>query len=152
MNDSDGQLNGQLKPIPVAEFEGEFVRFFESKLPALSLDMAVGYPRGTHIVLEVETRVRNVSYIEDKNGDLIRMHVLTLEEVREKEAFDPANRPTNVGGNSAGDAWVPELLGFLKGEHDVLNFDGEDVPERLQEMLKVYAEHTARQSDLEVGF
>lgn len=136
MTDSDGQL----KPIPVAEFEGEFVRAFEAKLPAITLEMAEGYMRGTHLVFEVESRVRHVGYNEDKRGDLTRVHALALEEVRIKDAFDPANRPTNVGGNSAGDAWVEQLLAFLEGEQDELNFDGEPIPERLQEMLKAYFE------------
>lgn len=134
MPDSDGHL----KPMPIAEFEGEYVRTFEAKLPGITMDMAEGYMRGTHVVFEVESRVRHVGYNEDKNGDLTRVHTLTLEEVRLKEAFDPAHRPTNVGGNSAGDAWIDQLVAFLEGEENVLDFDGEQIPERLREMLKIY--------------
>jgi hypothetical protein len=104
------------------------------------MEMVEGYPRGTHVVFEVESRVRNVSYVEDKRGDLTRMHMLALEEVRLKEAFDPAHRPSNVGGNYAGDAWVETLTAYLEGETDELDFDGEEIPERLRHMLKAYFE------------
>lgn len=130
--------------VPIAEFEGEFVRSFEGRLPAIQLDMPEGYRRGTHLKLEVEVRVRNIGYDEQKSrskdipGDLSRIHTFALEEVKLVDAFDPANRPTNVGGNSAGDAWVDHLMEFLDGETDELNFDGEEIPERLQEMLKAY--------------
>lgn len=133
MHDSDGQL----KPIPVAEFEGEFVRNFEGKLPAIVLDMPEGYQRGMHLVMEVEVRVRNVGYIEDKKQDLTRQHIFALEEVRLKEAFDPAHRPTNVGGSSAGDAWEDRLLAFFAGETDDLDFEGEEIPERLRALLEM---------------
>lgn len=136
MTDSDGRL----KAIPVAEFEGEFVRAFESKLPAIALDMAEGYARGMHVVFEVEARVRNVSYIEDKRGDLIRQHNLALEQVRLADAFDPAHRPFNVGGNSAGDSWVTQLVDYLEGESDELDFDSHPIPDRLRDMLKLYFE------------
>ena len=127
-----------VRSIPVAEFEGEFVRAMEGKLPPLMLDMPEGYPRGTHLKMEVEVRVRNVSYLEDKRGDLTRQHTFALEEVRLVEAFDPAARPNNVGGNSAGDAWSEKLMDFLEGDVDELDFDGEEVPDRLREMLKLY--------------
>jgi len=147
MPDSDGQL----KPIPVAEFEGAFVRAFEAKLPAITLDMPEGYLRGTHLRIDVEVRVRDVGYNEDKRGDLTRQHTLALEEIRLADAFDPANRPSNVGGNSAGDYWVEELVGFLNGEHDLLDFDGHEIPDRLREMLKVYFDHTQADVPVQTG-
>lgn len=133
-----GETDASPKAIPVAEFEGEFVRNMEAKLPALKIGMPEGYQRGTHMILEVEVRVRNVGYNEDKDGDLTRLHTLALEQIKLTDVFDPANRPTNVGGNSAGDAWVDELLSFLDGDADVLDFDGEEIPDRLREMLKLY--------------
>ena len=139
MNDSDEGL----KPIPVAEFEGEFVRVMEGKLPAITLDMPEGYARGTHLILNVEARVRNVSYIEDRKGDLTRQHTFALEEVRLTDAFDPAHRPTNVGGSMSSEAdepWMTPFLAFLEGEVDELDFDGEEIPDRLRDMLKIYFE------------
>lgn len=134
---SDG---GQNSPaIPVAEFEGEFVRSFEGKLPALTLDMPEGYVRGTHLKLELEVRVRNVHYDEmGKERDLTRMHQFALEEVRLTDAFDPAHRPDNVGGNLAAAGWEEAFLDFVHGDTDELDFDGEEIPERLQEMVKAY--------------
>ena len=40
--------------IPVAEFEGEYVRLMIGKLPAIQLEMDYGYARGTHLKLELE--------------------------------------------------------------------------------------------------
>lgn len=146
MPESDDRPNAQV--IPVAEFEGEYVRAFEAKLPQLTLDMAEGYLRGTHLLMQVEVRVRNVHYDEVRSdskargvrrGDLIRQHLLALEEIRLVDAFDPASRPSNVGGNAAGkESWVEELLAFLDGDVDELNFDGREIPDRLRDMLKAY--------------
>lgn len=133
---SDGSQNSPA--IPVAEFEGELVRSFEGRLPALTLDMPEGYVRGTHLKLELEVRVRNVHYDEDKEKDLTRMHQFALEEVRLTDAFDPASRPNNVGGNLTADSWEEAFLDFVHGDTDELDFEGEEVPERLKEMLKAY--------------
>lgn len=150
------EVASDVHPIPVAEFEGEFVRAMEGKLPAITLDMPEGYPRGTHLKMEVEMRVRNVSYLEDRRGDLTRQHTFALEEVKLVAAFDPATRPNNVGGNSAGDAWVDRLVDFLDEEVDELDFDGEEVPDRLREMLKLYFDRVSNDgpasSDEGVGF
>lgn len=129
--------------IPVGEFEGEFIRSFEGKLPALTLDMPEGYRRGTHLKLEVEVRIRNVDFIEGKSrngerGDLSRNHVFALEEIRLADAWDPATRPSNVGGNVAGSAWEEAFLDFVHGDTDELDFDGELVPQRVQDMVKAY--------------
>lgn len=125
-----------VKTLPVAEFEGEFVRQFEAKLPAITLDMPEGYMRGTHLLMEVEVRVRNVGMNENRDGDLVRNHVLALEEVRLKEAFDPATRPINVGGTSAGNAWEEHLLDYLHGDVDAMDFGNEEeIPERLKKIL-----------------
>lgn len=135
MTDSPSSSDGGLKTIPIAEFEGEFVRQFEGRLPALTLDMPEGYTRGTHLLLAVEVRVRNVSYVEDKRGDLTRHHVFALEEISLKEAFDPATRPNNVGGTSAGDAWAERLLDYLHGDVDELDLEEDEIPPRLRELL-----------------
>lgn len=132
------------KALPVMEFEGDFVREMVGKLPPLTLDMPEGYLRGTHLLMEVEVRVRNVRMEENRKGDLIRQHVFALEEIKLLEAFDPAHRPTNVGGGQAGDAWVQPVVQFLNGETDELDFEGDEIPDRLQHMLKVYFEDVRR--------
>ena len=141
-----------LKTLPVAEFEGEYVRAFEAKLPAITLDMPEGYLRGTHLLLALEVRIRNVAYDEDKRGDLTRRHTLALEEIKLTDAFDPASRPSNVGGNSAGDAWVETFLDFVHGDVDQLDFDGEEIPERLREMLKLYFDAPVQTGASDEGF
>lgn len=141
MSEPTAEQPSELQPIPVAEFEGEFVRKFEGKLPQLALEMPVGYPRGTHLTMELEVRVRNVHYDEDRRGDLVRMHAFVLEEVKLRDAFDPATRPDNVGGNLASDAeepWVAELLDFIEGHADEVHLDGLVVPDRLRDMVKAY--------------
>lgn len=122
--------------IPVAEFEGEFVRSMVGKLPAVPMDMPEGYKRGTHLVFGVEVRVRNVSYEEDKHGDLSRVHHFALEEVKLLEAFNAEHRPTNVGGSVAGDAWLPALLSYVRGDTETFEYDGEDLPDRLRVLTK----------------
>lgn len=130
MTDSNAQ------PIPVMEFEGSFVREMEGTLPAITLSMPEGYVRGTHMLLQAEVRVRNVRFDENKDGDLVRKHTLALEEIKLTDAWDPATRPNNVGGNSAGDAWVDALVDYLNGETDELDFEGEEIPERLEGILQ----------------
>jgi hypothetical protein len=130
--------------IPVAEFEGEFVRTHEGKLSALTLEMPEGYKRGTHLILNLELRVRDVSYHEaGKDKALMRQHTMVLEEVQLVDAFDPDVRPNNVGGNSAGNAWIDLLADWLEGKTDELDFDGEVIPERLERLLETFAESTA---------
>lgn len=124
--------------MPIAEFEGEIVRKMEGKLPVLTLDMAEGYPRHHHIVMEVEVRVRNINHVEDKHGDLVRHHNLAIVGAQIVETFSPDSRPTSISGHTGG--WQEELMAFLEGDADELDFDGEQIPDRLREMLKVYFE------------
>jgi len=124
------------EPMPVMEFEGSYVREMEGKLPQITLDMPEGYKRGTHLSMEIEVRVRNVNMHENKDGDLVRQHVFALEEIKLTDAWDPDTRPNNVGGNSAGDAWESSLMDYLNGETDELDFEGEEIPDRLHEMLQ----------------
>jgi len=133
-------------PIPVMEFEGSFVREMEGQLPGITLDMPEGYKRGTHLTMDVEVRVRNVIFKENKDGDLIRQHVFALEEIKLVDAFDPAVRPNNVGGNSAGDVWVEALIDYLEERTDELDFEGEKIPDRLREMLELVQTEEIRRS------
>lgn len=126
--------------IPIAEHDGSFVRLFEGRLPAISMDMSEGYMHGTHLLMALELRVRNVGYNEGKDGELTRLHQFALEEVRLTDAFDPADRPTNVGGSAAGDGWSNVLMDYLEGRIETLDFAGEEIPERLQKLLDDAAE------------
>lgn len=123
---------------PVAEFEGEFVRLMEGKMPGLTITMPEGYKRNMHLVMQVECRVRSVDHPEDKKtGDLTRMHNLALEEVRLIDAFHPDARPNNVGGSLASDVgWKERLMAFVEGEDDELEIDeSDDIPDRLRALL-----------------
>lgn len=135
---------------PVAEFEGEYVRTMEAKLPALTIAMPEGYKRNMHLVMQVECRVRSLDHPENKSkdhsGELIRMHNLALEEVRLVDAFHPDARPNNVGGNASGDEnWKTRLLAFIEGEDEELEIDENDeIPERLRALLGFEAPADAR--------
>ena len=72
-------------PMPVVNFEGEMVRLMMGKLPALTLEMDSGFPRGERLKLELEVRVRSVSVDEARGkhkGDLVRTHSFALESAR----------------------------------------------------------------------
>lgn len=92
-------------PIPVAEFEGEYVRHMLGKLPGITLAMDYGYPRGTHLKLELEVRVRSVVVDEMKGkkdaGDLSRLHNFTIEEAKIIGAYTAADLDPGVGGSAA---------------------------------------------------
>ena len=91
--------------IPVAEFEGEYVRLMIGKLPAIDLEMDYGYARGTHLKLELEVRVRSVNVDEvtsGKNkGDLKREHKFAIEEAKIIGAYTAEQLDEGVGGSLA---------------------------------------------------
>jgi hypothetical protein len=103
--------------IPVAQFEGEFVREMEGKLPAITLAMAEGYPRGTIIRMQIEVRVRNIHYDEIKTkehrGELIRQHLFALESAQLVAAFSPEEDHTGAGGGASATAIDPEAAAEL---------------------------------------
>lgn len=136
------------KAMPVAEFEGEMVRQMEGKLPALTLDMPEGYRRNTHIRMNLEVRVRHVDHIEDSRGDLVRRHMFAIEDAQMIDAFDPATRPDPVDGNLSG-SWQMQLAAFLNEEVDELDFEGNEIPVRLRDMLKVYFDMEAGPENLD---
>lgn len=141
---------------PVTEFEGEFVRQQEGKLPAIVIEMPEGYKRHMHLVMQVEVRVRDVNHSEDKKShELIRAHSLTLEEVRLIDAFHPDARPDNVGGSLSGeDNWKTRLMAFIEGTDDRLEIDESDeMPDRLRALLGFTAPDDARDLEsIEAGF
>lgn len=142
-------MTEDVRPMPVMEFEGSFVRQMEGKLPMLTLDMPEGYQRGTHLKMHVEVRVRNVLFSENKDGDLVRQHVFAIEDVALTDAFDPATRPdsSTVGGNAAGEeTWADHLVAYLEGETNELDFEGEEIPERLRDLLDAAATEKVRRS------
>lgn len=104
----DERPDTQDPAMPVAQaafFEGERVTEMEGKLPSITLEMPEGYPRGTHLRMMVEVRVRNVRYEEitkgPHKGDLVRQHVFALEEVQLVSAFGPEQVRDDVGGSAS---------------------------------------------------
>lgn len=91
--------------IPVADFEGEFVRIMYGKIPAIRLPMDYGYGRGTHLKLELEVRVRSVLVDEvqtGKNkGDLFREHAFAIEEAKIIGVYTQDEADPGVGGGLA---------------------------------------------------
>lgn len=94
----------EAKGIPVAEFEGDFVRYMEGKLPAITMEMPEGYARGTHLKMMIEVRIRNVRYEEDRKGELTRQHVFALEEIQLVGAYAPEDLDPGVGGSASAGA------------------------------------------------
>lgn len=90
--------------IPVAEFEGEMVRAMLGKIPAINMEMPVGYARGTHLKVELELRVRSVRVEEDRRGDLTREHIFALEEIKLVGAYTADDLDPGVGGSASASA------------------------------------------------
>lgn len=134
MSDSDDRLDTGA----VMEFEGEFVRVMEGRLPQITLDMPEGYRRDTHLKLELEVRVRNVNFTEvGKSHDLARVHTFALEAARLVGAFDPALTQSGVGGNASGN-WQEALLAYARGETTTVEYEGDrdELPARVQLLIE----------------
>lgn len=101
--ESETESSREVVPLTEVEFEGEFVTKMEGKLPQLMLHMNGGYPRGTHLRLEVEVRVKGVVYHETK-ADFVRQHSLVVESIALRSAYDPATAADTVGGSASGQA------------------------------------------------
>lgn len=100
------------EPILIDKHDGEFVRLFEGKLPAINMVMEEGYVRNTHLKLMVEVRVRGSNYVEQKNGELIRQHTFALEGVELVGAYSPEQLDPGVGGSASAAAMRDETLGI----------------------------------------
>lgn len=109
--ESDGQQNlpatvHTTSPvIPVAEFEGEYVRTMIGKIPAINLEMEVGYARGTHLKVEIELRVKGARVDEyaagKRKGELFREHSFAIEDVKLVGVYTADEMDPGVGGSAA---------------------------------------------------
>lgn len=95
---------------PIMVFEGSVVAKHEGRIPAINIDMVEGYQRGTHLVLQVELRVRGVRMEEDKSGELVRTHLFALEEIVMVSSVTPqqAAAAARVGGSASQEAQEDE--------------------------------------------
>lgn len=73
-------------------FEGEEVTDFSAQLPSAKLEAPEAYPRGTLLTLQVQVRVKSVRIDSDKHDNLVRNHILALEECNITEVLTPAVR------------------------------------------------------------
>lgn len=91
--------------VPVAEFEGEWIRQMHGVLPSQTIEMPVGYARGTHLKFEIEVRVRDIA-IKEIKGELTRVHTFAVEDhkVRLLGAYTADELDPGVGGNAAAGA------------------------------------------------
>lgn len=87
--------------VPVAQHDGEYIQTMIGKLPAITLEMPVGYKRGTHLKFEVEVRVKGVAYDEDRKGNLFAEHKLALEEIKLIGAYTADQLDPGVGGSAS---------------------------------------------------
>lgn len=74
------------------EFEGDEVSDFVVQLPAATLDADEAYTRGTLMTLNVQVRVKSVRIEEDRKGNLIRKHILVMEEASIRDVLTPERR------------------------------------------------------------
>lgn len=87
--DTPGQIQ-QVTGIPVAVFEGEYIRHMIGKLPALEVAMLEGYPKNTVLDLKVRVRVRDVAFPEkriNREKVPVRYHNLAFESVQIEGAY-----------------------------------------------------------------
>lgn len=73
-------------------FEGDAVTDFMAVLPSAKLEANEAYQRGTILTLNVEVRVKSVRLEENRHGELVRSHVLAIENVAVTNKVTPAER------------------------------------------------------------
>lgn len=99
-------------PMAIAEVEGEMIRRMEGKLPGITLPMDYGYPRNTHLLLQVEARVQSILIDEIKSGDdkgqLLRRHNLIFEQVKIVGVYTAEQMEQGVGGSASASAVAKE--------------------------------------------
>ena len=84
-------------------FEGVPVVDFQAQLPSITLDCDY-YEHGTILRLAVEVRVKDPGYKEDKDGNFVRYHKLTYQDVHVVSAYNPSDAQDQVSGALAGGA------------------------------------------------
>lgn len=84
-------------------FEGVPVVDFQAQLPSITLDCDY-YEHGTILRLAVEVRVKDPSYKEDKDGNFVRIHKLSYQDIEVVSSFNPSDAQDQVSGSLAGGA------------------------------------------------
>jgi hypothetical protein len=99
MSESESETGTEVVAIGV--FEGDLVTASEGRLPAITFEMPDSYARHTVLRMMIEVRVKNVRYEEGRKGELTRQHVLALESIALKSAFQPHEAQDSVGGSAS---------------------------------------------------
>lgn len=99
-------------------FEGSDVVDWEVRFPSAVVETDRSFKRGSVIRLAVDVRVKNVSYVENRDGNLVRVHHVVMDDIEVVSTFAPGESRENVGGSLAGGGQqfqVPELEGLKTG-------------------------------------
>lgn len=78
----------------------EFIDKHEAKIRSITMEAPEGYEFGHIVKAEVELRVGKLEFTTDKEGNVIRTAVLTIESAHIKEAIDPAEAFANAGSGA----------------------------------------------------
>lgn len=84
-------------------FEGVPVVDYQAQLPSITLDCDY-YEHGTILRLAVEVRVKDPGYKEDKDGNFIRHHKLTYQDIEVVSSYNPSEAQDQISGSLAGGA------------------------------------------------
>lgn len=94
----------------------EFIDRHEAKIRSITMEAPEGYEFGHIVKAEVELRVGKLEFTTDKEGNVIRTAVLTIESAHINEAIDPAEAFANAGSGAAS----------LTDDDDTSDDDGSD--------------------------
>lgn len=94
----------------VFEFEGEEITDFAVQIPSTKLETGKAYPRGTILNMNVSLRVRSVRIDEDRQGNMIRTHLLAVEDAAVKKAVTPAERRATMEAEEAAEQAAKEKV------------------------------------------
>ena len=98
------------------EFEGAPITDFLARIPAVTVECPEPYTRGTVLKLSLEVRVKSVRLEENREGDLVRQHVFSIEDVQVKEVVTPEQLASQlVTGSAAGHSIVEGPLAEIEG-------------------------------------
>lgn len=131
-------------------FEGEEVIDFSATLPSAKLEAPEAYPRGTELTLQVRVRVRSVRIDSDKHDNLVRNHMLALDECTIIDVLTPQMRAALVAAAEA-EAEMAGADSFAERSNPATNVDPDDlgpvVTDGQLTVDDVIAEQATEQSD-----
>lgn len=73
-------------------FEGDAITGFMAQIPSTRMQVDEQWPRGSVLNMNLTLRVRSVKIEEDRKGNLIRHHLLAVDEAQVRSVLTPAQR------------------------------------------------------------